>query len=141
MKRKRTYYDDCRVLYSDKHNNPNIADEAKKLEKEGWSTKHYYVLTALGQLVKFQQEIYWYDPNARCHFGDADYRHEMIDISSFSNEDLTEFAKKIKDSLNEHCDGLLGGGHLGKGNLISVGQKKPHERSYYCHLYVLVKKV
>ena len=141
MKRKRTYCDDCRVLYSDKYHNPNIADEVKKLEKEGWIKKHYFILTSLNQEVKFTQEIYWYDPNARCHTQDADYRHEILDVLSFSDEDLSEFAKIIKETLNNHCDGLLGGGHLGKGKIISIGKKKPHERSYYCHLYVLVKKV
>ena len=139
MKRKRTYCDDCRVLYSDKYH--KITDNVAQLKKEGWTTRHYYVLTSLSQQVKFHQEVYWFDPNAKCHYEDADYRHETLEIASFSSEDLSEFAKKIKASINKHCDGLFGGGHLGNGKLVSTGKKKPHEKSYYCHLYVLVKKI
>ena len=135
MRRKTISYD-CKIFYCDKYHGSEVQNELDRLKKDGWKKRrHYFEVTSNGNKVTFEQEVYWFDQNARCHIGDADYRHHIYRINDFDDVSLSHLASSIaKEMTDKH-------GHLGKGALRSVRKKGSIRGKYNCHLYILIKKI
>lgn len=133
MKRKKSYYE-CRILYRDKFkDSEKILAEIEQAKKEGWHiSKHYHDLTSNRNKLKFKQEVYWWANVSP--YADMDFRHKIFEIKDFSDKDLSVIADAIARLMNEKE------GHLGTGYLHSLGRIRTCDKSYFCHLYILIKK-
>ena len=132
--KKISYY--CKILYRDKYHGSEVRNKLDRLKKEGWKIiRHYFELTSIDEKVTYEQEVYWFDRSARCHIGDADYRHRIYKTTDFGDDSLSSLASSIAKEMTKN------NGHLGKGVLRSVRKKRSIRGKYNCHLYILIKKI